>query len=59
MANGEKQFRTVSQVARRVGVDVETVRRWCRARDVAAKLTPGGRGQWRIEVDESGFPVRA
>lgn len=56
MAN---ELRTVSQVARRMRVDVETVRRWCRKHDVRAKLTPGGRGQWRIEVDGNGDPVRA
>lgn len=49
---------TVQKVARLMDVDVETVRRWCRKGDVRATLTPGGRGQWRIELDERGIPRR-
>jgi len=49
---------SVSKVAAKLDVDVETVRRWCRRGDVKCELTPGGRGQWRIEIDTRGVPVR-
>jgi transposase-like protein len=52
------RFATVVDLSRRLEVDPETVRRWCRRKDVIAVLTPGGRGQWRIEIDERGLPVR-
>ena len=52
------RFGSVQKVARIMDVDEQTVRRWCRKRDVRAVLTPGGRGVWRIELDARGLPVR-
>lgn len=58
MTSAETRFATVKKVARVCDVDQETVRRWCRRKDVRFKLTPGGRGHYRIEVDDRGWPVR-
>lgn len=55
----DRPHRTTEQIARRMDVNPETVRRWCRNKDVKCKLTPGGRGQWRIYVDDQGDPLRA
>lgn len=53
---------TTAEVADALGVEKETVRRHCRSGEwVATRTKPRGRrrrgGDWRIVVDEYGWPV--
>lgn len=52
----QRLYRAVWWVAQRAGVDERTVRRWCENGQVISVRLPSG--QYRIEVDEAGFPVK-
>lgn len=49
------RYATVAEVARTLGVDGATIRRWCINEVLLARKTPGD--QWRIEVDAIGWPL--
>ena len=49
------RYAKTSEVARVVGVDSATIRRWCEQGSVLARKTPGD--EWRIEVDAAGWPL--
>lgn len=53
----EPKWVSPKEAASAAGVDERTVRRWCQKGKVEAKLTPSGKN-WRIRLDEDGFPVR-
>ena len=55
--SAQKRFVTVKEAADAAGVHEKTIRRWCYAQLIDARVTPSG-AQWRIAVDEDGFPVR-
>jgi predicted site-specific integrase-resolvase len=55
----KKKLVSAKECASNLAVAERTVRRWCQAADVQAVLTPGGRGLWRVWVDEDGVPLRA
>lgn len=51
------RYVSVSIAAKGAGVCSKTIRRWCAAQQIEAKITPSG-AQWRVLVDDDGFPVR-
>jgi excisionase family DNA binding protein len=44
------------EVAQRLRVSTNTVRRWCRDGWIKAEQTPGG--EWRVLVDEHGRTIK-
>lgn len=51
------RYVSVKEAASGAGVHPKTVRRWAQQQLVEAVITPSG-SQWRILVDDDGFPVR-
>lgn len=58
MHSDGKRLVSVKTAAEVLDVHEKTVRRWCQRGEVAAVLTPGGRGVWRVWVDARGVVVR-
>lgn len=52
-AHATPRYLTVTQAAKRLGVDPRSVRRYCEAGALTAHQTPGG--HWRIDAVASGF----
>lgn len=48
----DSETMTVPEVARRFGVNVETVRRWIREKKVAARMVRFGQPGYRIDMSE-------
>lgn len=51
----KRALRSTGEVAAVVGLTQRAVEKWCEQGLVVCRRTPGG--QYRIEVDEQGFPI--